>query len=118
MPRAIHRCAHICLPLPPCPCPCPSISLSLSLSVYTWQFEEADSLLFIALEGFFGSLGPRHICTAEVAYTFAVLAVQQGRRNKAAYLFALAYEGLAAALGKQHQVRELRVHACVCAMYV
>lgn len=67
------------------------------------QFEESDTLLYTALSGFFSQRGVKHICTAEVAFPFGVLAVQQGRRNKAAYLFGLAALGLTASLGAAHQ---------------
>ena len=56
-----------------------------------------------ALEGFETLLGPTHLCTAETAYNYAILCVQQGKRNIAKDYFSRSHKGLLAALGSDHQ---------------
>jgi Flp pilus assembly protein TadD len=80
------------------------------------QFEEADVLLYSALEGFHSQRGVRDICTAEAAFAFGVLAVLQGKRNKAAYLFSMSVVGLLASIGASHQhTRDAQAWAAKCA---
>jgi len=66
------------------------------------RLDEAELLLYKALKGFQTLHGKKHIASAEVAFPYAILAVQQGKRTKAAYLFALAAIGLEAVLGSDH----------------
>ena len=67
------------------------------------RFQESETFLKRALEGFETLLGPVHLCTAETAYNFAVLCVQKGNRKTAKEYFNRAHKGLSTALGAEHQ---------------
>lgn len=67
------------------------------------KFQDSETYLKRALEGFETLLGSTHLCTAETAYNYAVLSVQKGNRKIAKEYFNRAHKGLNTALGSEHQ---------------